>query len=344
MKDSDVTITKVGGAPLDARWKTEPLGQIFGAADTRGGGGIPGVATGFPTPAEGDTLPSNLIVTMDDRTLVLVQRAGKAAAFDTDSGELLCSARVGDGRVYDADLASGTHAVGGDQEIYGPGGVVTELRPVVQIIDARTGRPAQRMCDLGGHVRWVGFAENGSLIAALDGSVVCLDLATAQPNWTITHPDAMPVSAMWIFGDQLVMADQNRSLWLASISTGRLRPAALDVPRSHIDLSQTMDAFPLAAVPGTGFGVSTQQGLALFGTEGALTGVDGMDGTASMIRPKPADGRALTIETIADGRSSDNMMMFTLHALDVGGPSGAALLDSRPILLGARPSRHDAPG
>ena len=148
----------------------------------------------------------------------------------------------------------------------------------------------------------------------------------------------MPVAAMWIFGDQLVLADQSRTLWLASIATGRLRQAALDMPRSHVDLSQTMDAFPIAAVPGTGFGIATQQGLVLFGPDGALAGVDGMDGASSMIRPRPADGRAMTIETIADGRASDGMMMFTLHALDVAGKTGAALLDSRPVLLGARPS------
>jgi outer membrane protein assembly factor BamB len=338
VKDSDVVVTKVGSSPLEAKWKTEPLGKVFGAADARSMRRPAGAAAGFATPAEGEAQPTNLIVAMDDRTLVLVQRAGKAAAFDTDSGELLWTARVGVGRVYDADLMAGTLALGGDQEIYGAGGIVTDLKPVVQILDARTGRPAQRIGELTGHVRWIGFTEAGSLIAALDGSVVCLDLASGHPNWTITHPDAIPVSGMWIFGDQLVMADQNRAIWLASISTGRLRPSALDVPHTHIDMSQSMDAFPLAAVPGTGFGIATQQGLALFGPEGTLTGVDGMDGSTSMIRPRPADGRALTIETIADGRSNDGLMMFTLHALDVGGPTGAALLDSRPILLGARPN------
>lgn len=337
VKETEVSILKVGGSPLEARWKSEPLGKIFGGPETRLRN-MPGAHATFTTPAEGETQPSNLIVTMDDRTMVLVQRAGKAAAFDTDTGELLWSGRIGVGRVYDADISSGTLAVGGDQEVYGDRGAVTDLKPVVQIIDARTGRPAQRIGDLTGHVRWVGFTDMGALIAAMDSSVVCYDLVTAQPNWTINHPDAMPVSAMWIFGDQLVLADQSRTLWLASISTGRLRPAALDVPRSHVDLSQTMDAFPIAAGTGSGFGIATQQGLVLFGPDGVLTGVDGMDGASSMIRPRPADGRAMTIETIADGRASDGMMMFTLHALDVAGATGAALLDSRPVLLGARPS------
>ncbi|HVU65003.1 MAG TPA: PQQ-binding-like beta-propeller repeat protein [Phycisphaerales bacterium] len=349
VKESDATVMKVGGSPLETRWKSDALSKVFNSADVRRGvRNVPGARGGFPTPAEGEAQSTNFIVTMDDRTLVLVQRGGTAAAFDTDTGELLWCNRVGVGRVYDADLSSGTLAVAGDQEIYGPGGTVIDLRPIIQIVDARTGRSAQRITDLAGHVRWVGFADpsaggapagsGGTLIAALDASVVSLDLATAQANWTISNADAMPVSSMWIFGDQLVMADQGRNIWLATVSTGRLRPSALEVPRSHLDLSQTLDAFPISAAMGSGFGVATQQGLALFDSSGTLTGVDGMDGSSAMIRPLPAEGRAVTIETIADGRTSDGMMMFTMHALDIGGKTGASLLDSRPVLLGARPT------
>ncbi len=358
VKDSDATIMKVGGTPLESKWRSDPLSKVFGGADARSGGmrSLPGVQPLMSTPGEGETAATNFIVTMDERTMVLVQRNGRGVAFDTETGELLWTARVGVGRVYDIDLASGTLAVGGDQETYGPppaANTVVDLKPVIQLLDARTGRPAQRIGDLGSHVRWIGFADGGSsgaggaaaagspggsLIAALDNSVVCIDLASARPNWTISTPEAMPVSAMWIFGDELVMADQARNLWLASVSTGRMRPAALEVPRSHLDLTQTLDAFPLSPVAGAGFGVSTQQGLAVFGPDGALTGIDGLNGASTMLRPRPADGRALTIETVADGRTGDGMMMFTLHALDVAGNSGASLIDSRPILLGARPT------
>jgi hypothetical protein len=224
---------------------------------------------------------------------------------------------------------------------------VVDLKPVIQLLDSRTGRAAQRIGDLGSHVRWVGFAEGaaaggagtgGMLIAALDNSVVCLDIASSRPNWTISTPEAMPVSAMWIFGDHLVMADQSRSIWLASVSTGRMRPAALEVPRSHLDTTQTLDAFPLSPVPGAGFGIATQQGLALFDADGKLTGLDGLNGASTMLRPRPADGRAVTIETVADGRTNDGTMFFTYHALDTGGSTGAALMDSRTVPLGARPA------
>ena len=54
--------------------------------------------------------------------------------------------------------------------------------------------------------------------------------------------------------------------------------------------------------------------------------------------PHPAEGRALTIETVADGRMPDGMMVFSVHALDIGGKTGASLIDSRPVQLGARPA------
>jgi outer membrane protein assembly factor BamB len=355
MKDSDATIMKIGGTPLESKWHTPPLSKAFSGAEGRASmRSLPGVQPMLTTPGEGETSPTNFIVAMDERTMVLVQRTGRAVAYDTDTGEQLWASRVGVGRVYDIDLASGTLAVGGDQETYGPppaATTVVDLKPVIQLLDARTGRPAQRIGDLGAHVRWIGFADGaaagaggaagsggGSLIAALDNSVVCIDLASARPNWTISTPEAMPVSAMWIFGDELVMADQSRNIWLASVSTGRMRPAALEVPRSHLDLTQTLDAFPLSPASGAGFGVSTQQGLAIFAPDGALTGVDGLNGASTMLRPRPADGRALTIETVADGRTPDGMMFFTIHALDVAGGTGASLIDSRPVPLGARPA------
>jgi outer membrane protein assembly factor BamB len=351
VKESDASIIKVGGSPLETRWRVDSIAKALTGNDARSAlRSLPGMQAAMSTPGEGETQPTNLIATMDDRTLVLVQRGGRAVAYDTDTGEQLWSNRVGVGRVYDVDLAGGTLAVGGDQETYGPppaATTVVDLKPVIQLLDSRTGRAAQRIGDLGSHVRWVGFAEGaaaggagtgGMLIAALDNSVVCLDIASSRPNWTISTPEAMPVSAMWIFGDHLVMADQSRSIWLASVSTGRMRPAALEVPRSHLDTTQTLDAFPLSPVPGAGFGIATQQGLALFDADGKLTGLDGLNGASTMLRPRPADGRAVTIETVADGRTNDGTMFFTYHALDTGGSTGAALMDSRTVPLGARPA------
>lgn len=342
VKEADGVVEKVaaqGDKGFGVKWTSPKFSELFDRAEQRGIRRVRGVmADRLSTPAEGDVGPTNLIVSMDDRTLVVVQRSGRAAAIDTDTGEVLWKSRTGVGRVYDVDISAGTLVVAGDSEVAGANGAVVDLRPVMQVIDARTGRPLQRIGDVGGHVRWVGFAENGALVACLDTAVVCLDIATGQPNWTITSPDIMPATAMWLFGDHAVLLDPNRTMWLASISTGRLRQAPLEVPRTHVEATAAVDAFPLSGAQGSGFAIATQQGLAIFGPDGTLAGVDGMDGATSMIKPRPADGRAVTIETVAEGRSGDGLMMFSLHALDVQPGSGATLVDSRPILLGARPT------
>lgn len=342
VRDGDGTIEKVtasGDKGFASRWASPKFSELFERNDSRGLRRVRGVMSDrLSTPAEGDVNPTNMIVAMDDRTMVLVQRTGRTAAIDTDTGEVLWKSRSGVGRVYDVDIAAGTLVVAGDSEVIGPNGAVVDLRPVIQVIDARTGRPLQRIGDVGGHVRWVGFAESGALVACLDAAVVCIDIATGQTNWTITSPDIMPATAMWLFGDHAVLLDPNRTMWQASIATGRLRQAPLEVPRTHVEATVAIDAFPLSSAQGSAFAIATQQGLAIFGPDGALAGVDGMDGSTSMIKPRPADGRAVTIETVAEGRSGDGLMMFSLHALDVQPGSGATLVDSRPILLGARPT------
>lgn len=340
---SDGFVEKVGGSPAAARWKSQNFAAALAQDDSRGMRRVPGVmADAMNTPDEGMQDPRNLLVTMDDRTLVLVQRAGRAAGIDLDTGEILWSGPTGVGRVYDAQLVSGTLAIAGDQEERGEGNIVTGLRPAIQVIDARTGRATQKLGEsvLGvdgagvGHVRWVRLTGSGTVIAGLDNAVVCLELSTAQVNWSLAGAELTPVTAAWVFGDELVMLSGDRNLWLANVATGRLLPRPLDLPRTHVDAARSIEVFPLSAVPGSGFGVATQQGVAVFNAEGVLTGADGMGGATAMVPPRPAEGRAVTIETVAEGRTNDGLMMFSMHAVDT---RGGALAESRPVLLGARP-------
>lgn len=351
LREGDGHVEKVGGGAVaggagavQSKWKSEGLLKAFSRDDSRGMRRVPGViADRFTLPDQMSTaVPSDLIVVMDDRTIVVMQRGGRAVGIDTDTGETLWTLRSAIGRVYDADISSGLLAIAGDQEVSGPGGVVVDLKPAVQVVDARTGRPVQRLSEgaLGGsgHTRWVKLADSGALVIGLDTAVVCVDPVSGQINWTITSADIMPAVTAWVFGDTLVMLSGDRVMWLASIATGRLRPGPLDLPRTHVDATRQIEAFALSAVPGTGFGVSTHQGIVLFDSEGELAGIDGLGGAASMTPPRPAEGRALTIETVAEGRTNEGLMMFSLHAMDLNAGSGGTMIDSRPVLLGARPT------
>lgn len=338
----DGYVERVGGSPPAERWRSPSFVKALGREGSRGMRRVPGVmADAMATPTDGLQDPRNILVAMDDRTLVIVQRAGRAVGIDLDTGEELWAATTQVNRVYDTQVAAGLLVIAGDQEERGQGGVVTDLRPAIQIIDARTGRSTQKFGEGvlgggagGGHVHWVRITDTGTLIAGLGNAVMCVDPTTAQVNWTITHADILPVAAAWVFGDELVLLGPDRRLWLANASTGRMSPRPLDIPRTHLDAARSIEAFPLSAIPGSGFGVATQQGLALFSAEGALTGLDGMGGSTAMVPPRPAEGRAVTIETVAEGRTNDGLMMFSMHALDT---SGGAMAASRPVLLGARP-------
>jgi hypothetical protein len=53
-----------------------------------------------------------------------------------------------------------------------------------------------------------------------------------------------------------------------------------------------------------------------------------------MLPPRPAQGRTVTIETIADRRTPSGLMVFQVHQFET---STAMLVDSRAVELGAHP-------
>ena len=331
----EAAVHKVLAGEGKDRWTSQPTSKLFAWDDARGLQRVPGgVADSFNTPAGGAATGHDLIIAMDDRTLVILQRSGRAAGIDVETGETLWSSRTLVSRAYDADLVGGVLAVAGDQEVVGAGNGALELRPTVQAIEARTGRGAQRIGDLSSHPRWIKLADNGAALIGLDQTVVCVDMGTGQTNWTMAGPENQPIDAAWVFGDQAVMLSPTRNLYFGSISSGRVRPQPLEVPKNHMERTHQLEVFPLTSAPKSGFGVATNQGLAIFNGEGELVGVDGLGGDDVMVPPKPAEGRILTTQTFSDGRAGDGLLMFQMHTFD---STNAALLENRPVLLGARP-------
>jgi len=323
-------------------WTSEKIAPLFDAKDRAmlrklpdsGGGGGPTVF--FPTPQDGIMSTVDLTAAMDDRTIAIVQRGGKAAAFDTDTGKTLWSGVTPVSRVYDVDVAGGVLVIAGDMEVPAVGGGVAELRPIVQTIDARTGKPLQRLSDVGGRTHWVRTTPDGAtLVLGLDRAVVCLDLTSGRVNWLLTAPELVPVSQGWIVGDRLLMVSPDRTLWQAAISTGQLRPQPLDAPRTHVEGVRPLEAYSAQASEAADVVVATGQGIVVFGPEGELRGVDALGGFESMLPARMAQGRAVTIETIADSRTADGLMVFQLHQMET---ATAMLVESRAVELGAHPT------
>jgi hypothetical protein len=70
-------IDNVSGRTL---WKSEEFGALFSEEPKRVGDDR------FPVPLAGEVRAADLIVSIDDRTLVLVERGGRGAAFDAEDG------------------------------------------------------------------------------------------------------------------------------------------------------------------------------------------------------------------------------------------------------------------
>lgn len=323
--------------PSAKGWKTGSLFELFPPDDlTRGLRRAAGVDVNeIDTPDDGPAAPDDLLAAMDERTLVLVQRTGRAVGIDLDTGEQLWRIESGLSFVYDAQLVAGMLAIAGEVRKLSPQGAVEEQTSAVQIIDARAGRLGQRIADLQSRVRWVRITESGQLICGADKSVISIDPATSQRNWMIRSPEVMPAIAAWVFGDRLLLLSSDRQLWLASLSTGQMRPQSLDAPRNRLETSRQIEAFAVGPSLDGPFAVATYQGLMTFSADGEQLGNDGLGGLDSMLPPRPAEGRAVTIETVAEGRGEDGLMQFQLYPIET--PTG--ILEGRVMVnLGARPS------
>lgn len=347
----------------ETAWRTDEPGAVFeeaeGVAVVQGGVSV----SMFMTPGGRAVDKSDMTVVMDERTIVFVQRGGRAAAFDTADGQRLWSTRTNVSRVYDLDLAGSHVVIAGDEEVYSTGGRVIDLRGVIQIVDARTGSLRERLidqggCGTGGHPRWVRALQDGGVVVGLNATVVRLDpwRAGGRPVWVIAGPEGMaPVVDAWIVepaGSQvgaaenaaggapgvIVMQSQDRVLYMADLRTGRLRAEPLDAPRTHVEGSRPLRVSPTGPSPaaGDGLAVSTFQGMLVYGINGELRGVDALGGFESMLAPVMAQGRAVTVETVSEGPTPDGLMMFSLYQMDT---RNARMIESTTLVLGAKPEQ-----
>src|SRR5690606_30407407 len=142
-------------SPAALKWQT----PLFTDVPSRTPAARPGrreMEPRIPTPQDGLALLTDGVITMDDRTLVLLERQGYATARVTRGGVVLWALRSPLDGVYGAVVAGGTLVVAGDQEVAaGPGERVEDLRPEIAIIDASTGQEGQRLSQRWGGARKV---------------------------------------------------------------------------------------------------------------------------------------------------------------------------------------------
>src|SRR6185436_8608947 len=150
-------------------------------------------------PLDGPVRPEDLMVTGDGKMLVLVQRRGRAGAFDLTDGHLLWSKTLEVTRAYDVEQAGDCVVVSGAGQ---PGrGGADKTGSALIALDKRNGNVRSRMdqTTIGDHARWCRAVGKDMVVATSDG-LFRYDPSTGKVAWNVAGPPAKGSFAGWVVG------------------------------------------------------------------------------------------------------------------------------------------------
>jgi outer membrane protein assembly factor BamB len=277
------TIESVGpdGTSL---WKTQEFATLFGGdAPERN------PQDRINTPLDGPVRPEDLMVTADAKTLVLVQRRGRAASFDLSDGHLLWSKPVeGITRAYDVEQAGDNVVVSGAGQ---PGrGGQDKTGAALVALDKKNGTVRSRLDQtvIGDHARWCRAVGSDMVVATSEG-LFRYAPGTGKIAWNLPGPPGKGSFAGWVVGEALFVLDSDVNLWHVNLRDGKASAAPLDA-RGRI-------SFPVVAtVMGKTLSVCSTQGLVVFAESGDVIGADGLDGQGTIQTPVPSDSLFVAVE------------------------------------------------
>jgi len=311
----------------ETRWKTIDLAEAMegGQASQRR----------FPklsTPLDGTVDATDLLVANDSATVVLVQRTGRAVAFDLASGATLWTGSVGAARVFDVQLCGDILLVSGAGELEKGADGQGRLAPVLASVSLKTGEALGAVApeQLGEHVRWirplVGKNGSGDAIVATAAGLLRVQPRTASVVWSVGQGPGAGSAAGWIVGGSVFVLDNESRLHQFRTADGSRAADPLET-RGKIE-------FPLA---GETFGerlmVASSMGVLLYESDGTLTGTDAIQSAGRLMMPLLGRGGIVAMEAYADPSESDredDLQGIRIFVLD---DESARLTDSKRISL-----------
>lgn len=317
-------ITLEDGSPMWASppWDTLVLGVPTPDEDENAG------RARFIDPVEGRVRADELLLTMDARTIIIVERGGRAAAVDSASGDTLWAAPLPLIRIHDVDTTGGVFAIGG---------VGTDRRgefgPMLATLDPRTGEPIHVDDAVSSEVRWTRVTASGDLLAGLRDRIVSVSPAEGRLNYELVNPQTVETDDAWLVGDALLVRAPDDDIWMADTRTGMLRETPLDT-RGRINTADRVVVEPVDA----GILLASSDGVCVFDSTGELVGVDAFIQPARVMPAVVAEDTAAVLK-IERGRFGLGGTRFVMHLLE---PGTARVLDSFTLNLFGEPTAVDA--
>lgn len=281
---------------IDGRtvFETQHFGQL-----------IAGLPQPENAPNAGLVRPGDVLVTIDERAIVLIERGGRGGAFDATDGRVLWSIASEVGIVGDIASGAGVVAIAGEQRANEP--AARGSKAVIALHDQRTGQTLGSI-DAGGSIRWVRITPSGVLIVGTDRAVQAYDLSDRTQRWSITRAPANDTLEAWPIGDLVYLLDTQRSLWRVPVATGLRTNERLETYERLVQEGPI-----IATALGEGRAAfSTSAGVCVFDRAGKLVGIDGM-GSETLLPPLATRDRFVAIETgeraLPDGRIGYEVLM-----------------------------------
>lgn len=340
-------VERIATVTGETRWKTEAFRTLF-AADPAFQRRLEQMRP-IIAPIDGAQKLTDVLVVLDEQATVIVERSGRAAAFDPATGKFLWHVVTPVTAVHDVDVVGGVVAIGGATEPAVPGdGPMPPSTPVVLALDAHSGQPLQRIGGLSSSVRWVRLAGVGeqapALIVGLDDQVRSFDVARGTPNWSITAGGAQGSIDAWVMNERLFLlsepvgANTNaRTLWIAPLATGKLGEKPLE---TYEHLAGPSPIYASRSGPKLAMNAfSTTRGVCVFDAQGTLVGMDALEGSETedggVLPPAVSESYFVTADVMPrQGERGQNV--YSIHLMDT---MSAALKSDRAVTLELPPKK-----
>ncbi len=331
------TFSKIRAADGQTLWSTPPFRSLFPAdaarldprlAETARGRIIQVITPFGPRPI------TELLIAFDERTFAVVERSGRMAAFDLQSGQLLWSAESSIPVIVDAAADAGVLAIVGSE--FSDHDVPLNAPPAALLaLDLRTGRHILRENLPSPNPRWIRVTEHARVILGLDAGVLCFDTSPAQARWR-TH--ALPLRASveaWLFSGRVIVMDESAELWRLSEDDGAVRPVPLTTTdafsRSQALLARSLHSRNPHEPDRAAFLSSSS--ILLYDHLGNLIARDARPTSADILPALVTEHAFVTIDATPASPTSP-----TIYSLRHYSQSSIALTARQPISLGADPS------
>jgi hypothetical protein len=274
-----------------------PLDELLAAADNP-------IAPRIETPLSAAMPVTALTTAFDQQTMVVMDRIGRAVAFDLESGRVLWKSGGIMPRIHAIALEAGTLLVAGaDGPVDFANPMIdshaAETMPaVVAIIDARSGQTVTQWTGEG-RVRWAKLSPEGFPIIGLDSGVMSLDPYRGSVRWRASGKDLRSTLTGWTLPGRIIVRDEGDRLWQINTADGSVPFDPLD-PRGRMN-----DGFGSASITDLDGRtcIRTRLGIALLDDKGQPQGADSRDSDSPL--SFVAVGRDQAVTLSLDGAMDD---------------------------------------